>query len=562
MPIRPRFVLVFVAIAALAIAVPAWATPGKPLGAPDLTQVAVGMQGLPPMVAPGGSIALHWTVEGGSWVERTAVFWDVVSHAYDKGYRYRTPFQENKGMGHFYGYIDVPAEAQTIYLQPYAVVNGAIFWGPEHRVYTRLALNTGSYSAWQDNEGEWWGSDDDGGIVHHWYGFEGGVRHQVAVPIAGTQNDTLYQSQRIGVRAFGCYLSTGSAQSEILAEFHLAELSSVAPGARVFDIYLEKNTPQEVSIRGIDVAAQVGTFHALVISRTVTVVDDQLDITFVGRSGSAPILNGLLLRGLSGAPKRQATQRIANSADDTYVWGTGNYRTSETVNLDGGGNYHGGLRFIYLQIPQGSTIHHAELRVTAVEDSYQLTKLRIYADDVDHSQDFREGALLTLRPRTDAYVVWNILRSHEWRVGREYTSPELAPVIQAIVNRPGWRSGNALSLLLIGQGGDSAPRRVHSIEGSAHDRAMLLVDYSPPYVLPPTAAPTLTFTPIPSWTPTPTQTLTPTATATPTETPLPTETATPTITPTSTIKAPPTYTATPTRPMQYLPLLFQPFIKG
>ena len=556
MPIRRRFVVALVALAMLLLAAPVIAMLREPV-AVDLpmlepTSATVAMRGLPALTAPGGSIALHWVVEGSPEVDRTSVFWDTVSRATDKNYRYRTPFQVNRPAGGFFEYIDVPSAAQTIYIRPYAVVDDEIVWGArEHKVYTRLGLNTGSHSIWQDTSGEWWANDPDGGIIHQWYGFDGGTRHQVTAPIAGTTDDGLYQSQRVGVSAFGCYLSAGSAQTEILAEFHLAELSATAPGARVFDIYLEKGTPNEVAIRDIDVAAQVGTYHALVITGTVTVADDQLDITFVGQGGSAPILNGLLLRGLSGMPLRQATQRIVTSDDDTFVEGTANRRDSATVNLDGGGVYHGGLRFNHLQIPQGSTIHHAQVRVTAAEDSYWRMKLHIYADNVGQSPSFREGPLVTVRPRTTAYTVWDVPTSEVWRTGREYGSPDLASVIQEIVNRPDWQWHNALSLLLIGQGGDSTPRRVHAIDGSYQHRAMLVVDFSPPHVWPATPAATLTYTPTPSRTPTPTVTATPTHTAT--ASPSPTATITPTATATATA------TSTPTLPPHYLPLLFHPF---
>jgi len=530
------------------------------------------MEGLPRMTAPGGAIALHWTVEGGLWVDRTAVLWDITSHAYDKAYRYRTPFQENKGMGHFYDYIDVPAGTNTVYLQPYAVADGQIVWGNERAVYTRLGLNTGSYSAWQDTSGEWWASDADGGVIHQWYGFDGGARASVTTPIDGTRDDGLYQTQRVGVREFGCYISPGSVGTEIRAVFHFAELSYLGTGERVFDIYLEPDGPNEVIIPGIDVAAAVGAFHAMAITETVTVDDDQLDITFVSRSGNVPILNGLLLRGLSASVQRQATQRIAHSDDDTFVESSANRRTRETVDLDGGDN-SAGFRFIYMQIPQGSTVHHAELRVTAAEDVYSAMSVEVYGDDVDHSLSFREGVLVTLRPRTAASTLWSASPSEPWRVAREYTLPELGPIVHEIVNRPGWRSGNALSLLLIPQGASSVARRVHSIDGSHHDRAMLLVDFSPPYVLPPTPAATLTYTPTPSHTAPPTQTQTPTGTqtatitSTPTNTIEPSATATPTVTPTATHTMAPTQTRTPeAKPTldvapRFLPLILHPFIQ-
>ena len=60
-----------------------------------------------------------------------------------------------------------------------------------------------------------------------------------------------------------------------------------------------------------------------------------------------------------------------------------------------------------------------------------------------------------------------------------YRSPELREVIQEVVSRPGWRNGNALSLLLIAQPATSgSPRSIYSYEGTADKRAELRVYYS------------------------------------------------------------------------------------
>jgi hypothetical protein len=120
-----------------------------------------------------------------------------------------------------------------------------------------------------------------------------------------------------------------------------------------------------------------------------------------------------------------------------------------------------------------------------------------------------------------------------WLAGQVYTSPELAAIIQEIVDRPGWRERNALTLMLIA--GEPAleglpPREFWAADGSYEDRAELFIDYTPRGQLPPTPAPTLTHTPIPSFTPTPSRT--------------------------------PTATATPTPFACHLPLILRPFIKG
>jgi len=498
-----------------------------------LRAASVEMAGLPPLTAPGAGIPLHWIVQGGAWVENTCVFWDTSSHAYDNNYRFRTSLQKGRPVGHFFDNIDVPEGTSTIYLKPFAVVDGEIIWGPrEYRVPTARAINVGSSVAGYDTAGNWWDGDSD--FVHHWYGFTGGSSRTTDLPIGNTEDDWIYRSQRVGVESFGCWLTPGVLWMDIEVEFHFAELDATASGQRRFSITLEPGTSNEISISNIDVYDQTGTAQALVITRTVRVQDYQLDITF---SGSDAILNGLRLRGLQGVPQREAMQRIAFSNDDTYVVATANHRTDDTLLLGGNAQYHGGLRFFHIQVPQGATINHAELRVTAAEDSYQDMRLRIYGHAVDDSADFSYPPLVTERTRTSASVTWHVPRSEGWRAGREYTSPELKEVIQEVVNREGWRELNALSLLLIAENGDSAPRSIWAIDGNYERRAWLIIDYTPKESWEPTPAPTFTFTPIPTHTPTPTRTPTPTITPTPS----------------------PTFTPTPFE--LYLPLLFKPVLK-
>ena len=517
--------------------------------------ITVDVEGYAPLTAPYGDIPLNWGITGGTQVQQTCVFWDTVSRAYSYAYRYRTDFQVDKPMGHFYDYIHVPPTAQTIYMRPYAVVDGQIVWGArEHQVLTVRAVNAGSLLQRTDSEGKYWYSDREFG--HHWYGYTGGYAATTTQPIAATEDDWLFQSQRRGVSAFGCWLSGGIYTMDIEVEFHFAEWQAASAGERVFDIYMEKDTDDQVAIRDVDVFSQAGGYSALVLRSSVRVSDNQLDITFVPRVGLAPIINGIVLRGVQATAQRHAARSIAFANDDTYVQASANYRAAPTILLGGRSEFHGGLRFCCMYIPQGATINHAQLWVTASEESYQEARMRVYAHASDDSPDFTEPPLVPARPRTSLSVPWIVPRSEGWAAGTVYSSPELKDVVQEVIGRPGWASGSDLTLLLIAEQGDTSPRRVWSYEGSFADRAVLVLEYTPPQGGPPTPAPTLTSTPWPTWTPTPTRTRTPTPTPTPTLTRTMTPTPTWTNTPTATLTPTPSRTATPGK--IHLPLLFRP----
>ncbi|MCI0554706.1 MAG: hypothetical protein L0287_27480, partial [Anaerolineae bacterium] len=107
--------------------------------------------------------------------------------------------------------------------------------------------------------------------------------------------------------------------------------------------------------------------------------------------------------------------------------------------------------------------------------------------------------------------------------GPAQRTPNLASVIQEVVNRPGWASGNAIAVIITGTG----KRIAESYEGYSWGAPYLHVRY------------TLPATPTPGPSPTPTKTPTPGPTQTPTKTPTPTNT----LTPTPTV---PTYLSNPT----------------
>ena len=136
------------------------------------------------------------------------------------------------------------------------------------------------------------------------------------------------------------------------------------------------------------------------------------------------------------------------------------------------------------------------------------TTLEIHAHADDSSPSFSYQGTVPDRERTSASVPWALGQEDDWLAGRRYWSPEIGPVIQEVVDRPGWRHNNAVSLLLLaGPGLTASPRKVWSYEGSRNDRAWLSLYYSRLEDVPtPTATPSATSSP--------TVTATPTATAT------------------------------------------------
>ncbi len=221
---------------------------------------------------------------------------------------------------------------------------------------------------------------------------------------------------------------------------------------------------------------------------------------------------------------------------------------------NGAGASYAGFRFTGVSIPQGATITSANLIVYSVKQQWMSLALAWGADDVASSPAIATTANLSSRVQTTAQV--NHSSNTQWQSNTFYMLDEISPVIQEVVNRSDWASGNALTVIARGTGnawgrkfiagsGANAPKLVVSyISGMSQ---IITATFTPtPQTNPNTPTPTN----VPSATQTPT-TVMPTATATavaPTPTNVPSATNTPTVVaPTPTITAAtPTATATAT----------------
>ncbi len=113
-----------------------------------------------------------------------------------------------------------------------------------------------------------------------------------------------------------------------------------------------------------------------------------------------------------------------------------------------------GLRFTDIRIPRGTPIQEAYVQFTAGPPRTEPTDLTLHAElagDAVAFTDVRQN--ISLRKRTSASVNWS---PEPWDVAGERSvrqrTPNLAALIHEVVNRPDWREGNALVLLISGSG--------------------------------------------------------------------------------------------------------------
>jgi hypothetical protein len=113
-----------------------------------------------------------------------------------------------------------------------------------------------------------------------------------------------------------------------------------------------------------------------------------------------------------------------------------------------------GMRFANLAIPPGSLITKAYVQFEVDEVSTGAASLRIRGQAANDALTFtKTSGNISSRARTTASVAW-LPRS--WPTvqvhGVSQRTPDLSRIIQEIVDRPGWVSGNALALIVSGTG--------------------------------------------------------------------------------------------------------------
>jgi hypothetical protein len=109
-----------------------------------------------------------------------------------------------------------------------------------------------------------------------------------------------------------------------------------------------------------------------------------------------------------------------------------------------------GLRFQDVNIPQGATIDSAWVVVYSHEgkSATDVANIHIYGIASDSTITFSEDSLISARPATESSVEWVV--DDDWIIYFPYRTPDLKEIVQEIVDRDGWKPGNALGIVLAG----------------------------------------------------------------------------------------------------------------
>ncbi len=183
-------------------------------------------------------------------------------------------------------------------------------------------------------------------------------------------------------------------------------------------------------------------------------------------------------------PFLSVESRVAASADAADEGGPSNLSLASAalhVGIGKGSARTAGTRFTGLGIPQGSMVLRAYLQFSSYRPSGEPAHVTLMGQASDDAAAFAASyANLTSRPLTQATVSWLLSPwGARYSAGPSERSPDPSAIVQEIVERPGWSSGNALVLMCAGTGSLSAI----SADYPGGAGAVLHVDFVPPGAL-------------------------------------------------------------------------------
>lgn len=172
------------------------------------------------------------------------------------------------------------------------------------------------------------------------------------------------------------------------------------------------------------------------------------------------------------------TRYVSNGKDDAEQTSTSNNNNYTGTALDMNNKLYVAFRFRNITIPQGAFITSAtiQFKQRSGKSDKGTAKVIIYGEDTNNASDYSSGKLSS-RTTTSANKHWTI--TNKWSANErssDTTTPDITNIVQEIINRGGWTSGNALSFLFKKSSGTN--RRPGTFERGLSYAAKLVIKYT------------------------------------------------------------------------------------
>ena len=196
-----------------------------------------------------------------------------------------------------------------------------------------------------------------------------------------------------------------------------------------------------------------------------------------------PALAALLALAVS-APAAIITNVVSDPNDDAFgLTVTADNWTNNSVACGYLSGYAapyliGAFRFTGLPLTNKTVISQAYLRVQAYLAGTGTSAFSLRGEAYDATDAFHVGAYLGARTVTTAAVTWTV--SSAWAEDGVYTSPDIKTIVQEIVNRPGWASGNPIAIQMRNTASSGGYQQIYSYESAAAwgaTPAQLIINY-------------------------------------------------------------------------------------
>jgi hypothetical protein len=174
--------------------------------------------------------------------------------------------------------------------------------------------------------------------------------------------------------------------------------------------------------------------------------------------------------------------QVSTSSDDCLRWSVNSIDLTDpnqrldTFNTPSSSS---GMRFQGVTVPKGATITTAYLKVRARFDVLMPTEgTTIYGQAAEDPITFSTSGDYDGRARTTASVYWSLASppGPPWVADIDYTSPEIKTIVQEIVNRAGWVSGNDMVMFFVPDGNQDV--WAYAYDGSATYAPKLHIEYT------------------------------------------------------------------------------------
>ena len=173
-------------------------------------------------------------------------------------------------------------------------------------------------------------------------------------------------------------------------------------------------------------------------------------------------------------------EQVGAAVDDAFELGddTG-FSTSGSLRLNAnavaGNRANCGTRFAGVAVPNAATIDTATWSVVALFSFNNNLRGDLHAENVDDAANFTDTADVNDRARTAASVLWAEDGLNDAAFN---SSPEIKTLIQEVVNRGGWATGQDMVILGIGRSDIAKVCFIEDYDSDTAEAAKLHIEYT------------------------------------------------------------------------------------